>query len=281
MKKQIESLMNTFASQLLKIEPDPVELNKLNAVTILSENTILEIREILTAYRFENDEQEIDFFRNINPKILFPPIEEGLKYNIRINKPISTNEVLVDYFESVLKTLQSFFSMNSFHYQYFKNGFTEMDHMFFLRNAGPLSLPILEIPAQIKVFCPPMSYLFAKFFAYEHVQHYILEQISGLKIAGVIGSLQSHAEHTQEIKWTGDVINLTELAYGLWLTGQLNNGNASLNQIVRWLENNLSVSIGIAQRKFSEISRRKRISVTKFIDQMRDAVHKKIEKDYE
>jgi hypothetical protein len=171
--------------------------------------------------------------------------------------------------------------MNSFYYQYFKNGFKELDHVFFLRNAAPLTIPILEIPGQIKVFCPPVSYIFAKFFAYENVQRYILEQISGLKIAGVISSLQKHAAHAPEVKWTGDVINLTELAYGLWLTGQLNNGNASLNQIVSWLEINLSVSIGIAQRKFSEISRRKRLSVTKFIDQMHDAIRKKIEDDYE
>jgi hypothetical protein len=76
------------------------------------------------------------------------------------------------------------------------------------------------------------------------------------------------------------VINVIELAYGLWLTGQINNGNASLNQIVRWLEKSLSVSIGIAQRKFSEISRRKRISITKYLDQMKDAIIKKIESGF-
>jgi hypothetical protein len=100
-------------------------------------------------------------------------------------------------------------------------------------------------------------------------------------MAASITSGQNLPDDGIEIKWTGDVINVIELAYGLWLTGQINNGNASLNQIVRWLEKNLSVSIGIAQRKFSEISRRKRISITKYLDQMKDAIIRKINSGFD
>jgi hypothetical protein len=123
-----------------------------------------------------------------------------------------------------------------------------------------------------------MSYLFSKFIAYEHVQYYILEQM-GLLINPEI-ALHQTADHVADLKWTGDSINVVELAYGLWLTGQLNNGNASLNQIVRWLETNLHVTIGIVQRRFTEIARRKRLSITKFIDQMRDSIFKKIDSDH-
>ena len=89
--------------------------------------------------------------------------------------------------------------------------------------------------------------------------------------------LPKTANHINDLKWTGDSINIVELAYGLWLTGQLNNGNASLNQIVKWLETNLYVKIGIVQRRFSEIGQRKRLSPTKYIDQMRDTILQKIE----
>jgi len=82
-----------------------------------------------------------------------------------------------------------------------------------------------------------------------------------------------------EMKWTGDTINIVELAYGIWLTGQLNNGNASLNQIVRWLEANLHVSIGVVQRRFIEIERRKRLSPTKYIDKMKETIMQKIDSD--
>ena len=121
-----------------------------------------------------------------------------------------------------------------------------------------------------------MSYLFAKFIANEHAQYFILEQMTPLKYPE-FNKLPKTANHINDLKWTGDSINIVELAYGLWLTGQLNNGNASLNQIVKWLETNLYVKIGIVQRRFSEIGQRKRLSPTKYIDQMRDTILQKIE----
>jgi hypothetical protein len=281
MKEQIENLVNLFLIQLPDIYADNDELNKLNTIRGLSAKTSEEIMVLLESREFNSEQEEIDFFKLLNPKVLTPLIEQGLKYTILINKPIDTNEALIGYFENALKTLQSFFSMNNFHYQYFKNNFMELDRIYFKRNAGPPTIPVSEIPVQGNQYYPPMSYLFAKFLAYENIQHYLLNEIDSLKILPSIDKSHIDSEHHTEIRWTGDAINVVELAYGLWLTGQLNNGNASLNQIVRWLENNLSVSIGIAQRKFSEISRRKRISVTKFIDQMQEAILKKIESDYE
>jgi hypothetical protein len=111
--------------------------------------------------------------------------------------------------------------------------------------------------------------------ACEHIQYYILEQIAQLKHP----EMQQNKSYTQtfDLTWTGDAINIVELAYGIWLTGQLNNGNASLNQIVKWLESSLHINIGVIQRRFIEIERRKRISVTKFIEQMKEAIIKKIE----
>ena len=167
--------------------------------------------------------------------------------------------------------------MNNFHYQYFKNGFTELDNAYFRRNSPQLTIPIIGIPVQINEFWPPMSYLFAKFLAYENVQHYILEQISELKTPNLMNSLSVNSGHDMEMKWTGDAINIIEVAYGIWLTGQLNNGNATLTQIVRWLESNLKVTIGNIQSRFAEIGSRKRLSPTKFLDQMKNAILKRID----
>ena len=76
MKEQIETLMNKFLIQLLEINADTLELNKLNALNLLSEKTIAEVRELLKENQFANDQEEIDFFKIINPKILSPSIEQ-------------------------------------------------------------------------------------------------------------------------------------------------------------------------------------------------------------
>lgn len=242
------------------------------------DDSIAGIREFLKGYTFITSQEEIEFFKYVKPEILSYRIEEGLRYNLTVNKPIGTTDIQLIYFEEELKALHSFFRMNAFYYQYYRNKFSELDSVFFLRNSGPLTVPIADIivPPEAE-FSTPMSYLFSKFIAYENAQYYILEQIAELQNPG--GKKIAITNEATDLKWTGDSINVVELAYGLWLTGQLNNGNASLNQIVRWLESNLHVSIGIIQRRFDEIGRRKRLSPTRYIDQMRDNILQKIDNE--
>jgi hypothetical protein len=251
-----------------------------NSENKIIENAIAELKEFIESHRFENNEEEIEFFKKIKPEMISFKIEQGLRYNLIINKPIGTNKGQARYFEEELKTFQSFLRLNAFHYQYFKNEYKELDHLYFIRNSGPLSIPIPETPDSDDDFSTPMSYLFAKFMAYERIQYFIIKQISSLQTRDLAGTPNIPDENA-ELKWTGDIINLVELAYGIWLTGQMNNGNASLSQIVRWLETNLSVTIGIIQRRFAEIERRKRLSTTKFVDQMKNAILKKIESNNE
>ena len=70
---------------------------------------------------------------------------------------------LIFYYEDALQTMQSFFVMNNFHYQYFRNDFKELDRVYFLQNAEVPTIPILEILFPMKGICPPMSLLFARF----------------------------------------------------------------------------------------------------------------------
>jgi len=255
---------------------DPLE--RLNFVLKNTDEAISAITEFLRKNTFDLSQEEIELFKIVEPEILSHRIEEGLRYSLIINKPIGTKEIQLCYFEGELKALQSFFRMNPYYYQYYRNKFSELDELFFLRNAGPLTVPLTDIGINPgSEFLPPMTYLFGKFMAYENAQYFVLEQIAELQNPGAYKIAST--KYAADLKWTGDSINIVELAYGLWLTGQLNNGNASLNQIVRWLEANLHVSIGIVQRRFDEIGRRKRLSPTRYIDQMRDNILKKIENE--
>jgi hypothetical protein len=76
------------------------------------------------------------------------------------------------------------------------------------------------------------------------------------------------------------VVNLVELIYGIYYTGQINNGTATLAGIVQWFELNLEVKIGRPHRHFIDITRRKRLAITKFMDQMRTAILQKIDDSY-
>lgn len=272
----IQNLKLALNEKLISSKSLDNPLERLIYVLKNIDDTISSFREFLKGYTFVNSQEEIEFFKCIKPEILSYRIEEGLRYSLTVNRPIGTTDIQLNYFEEELRALDSFFRMNAFYYQYYRNKFSELDSLFFIRNSGPLTVPIADIIIPPEAgFSTPMSFLFSKFIAYENTQYYILEQIAELKNPG--GKKNKISNEAGDLKWTGESINIVELAYGLWLTGQLNNGNASLNQIVRWLESNLDVSIGIVQRRFDEIGRRKRLSPTKFIDQMRDNIMQKIE----
>jgi hypothetical protein len=276
MNSIIQTLTSKLNENLISSRSLENPLDRLNAIVKDTEEAVFELKNYIQANTFSNDKDEIEFFKIIKPEILSHRVEEGLRYNLIVNKPIGTKEIQVKYFEEELQALQSFFRMNSFHYQYYKNRVSELDTLFFLRNSGPLAVPVIDVIIDAEAeFSTPVSYIFTKFIAYENIQYFILQQIADIQNEGKL-TYSTNAPTT--LKWTGDVINIVELAYGIWLTGQLNYGNASLNQIVRWLEANFQVSIGIVQRKFTEIEGRKRLSTTKFLDQMRDMLLDKINK---
>jgi hypothetical protein len=78
--------------------------------------------------------------------------------------------------------------------------------------------------------------------------------------------------------WTGDPINLGEIAHGIHLTGQLNNGTAGIAEIFRWLEDKLHVTLGKPAKKFAQIKKRKRLARTKYLDEMKDQINFKSDK---
>jgi len=274
MNNAIKKIRADLNEQLFEIETLDNGLDKLNKLLAAIDKAIAEINTIVEDIQFDDQQEEISFFKYQKPELLARRIEEVMRYNLTVNAPIGTAESRIKYFEDELKARRSFFRMNNYHYQYYKNGLTDMDQLYFVRSAGPLTIPVAEFSEIENEVSTPMSYLFAKFMAYENIQYFILEQIALIRFPE---SQVKNVGQSSELKWTGDSVNIVELAYGIWLTGQLNNGNASLNQIVRWLETTLQISIGIIQRRFNEIERRKRLSPTKFIDQMKSAIMQKID----
>lgn len=276
MNARIEKLRSELSIALDESNQIDNPFEKLTAVLELVERAIAGLNELMEIEDFDNPEEEIHFFKNVKPNIIALKIEEIMNYNIAINKPIGPLDAEVDYYKREIESLQSFFRLNAFHYQYYRTKATAFDELFFLRESGPLPVPSTEIQMTEYQYTTPMSYLFAKFIAYENIQNLLREKIFELTNPECL-KFQPSGRKNPILRWTGDTVNLVELIYGLWLTGQLNDGNANLAEIVRWMEFHLQVKIGVIQKRFAEIESRKRLSTTRYIDQMKDAILHKID----
>jgi hypothetical protein len=236
---------------------------KLNSVR----NALNDLSLQLDSHQFKDQDEEITFFKTVKPQFNAIYIFETEIFKIETGRPVGDQAAVIAYYEQELKYIGSFFYKHQFLYQYYLLEGSELDNAYFMLG-GQIAQPVIDQPLDISRDTTIGDYFFSRFIAYEQIQEYLLRVI--YLPEGKNQSSDTPADLS--IKWTGDKANLIELAYGIWLTGQLNEGNASL-------ENALAVKLGNFRKRFSELESRKRLSSTKFIDQMKIVILKKMEDD--
>jgi hypothetical protein len=242
---------------------------------ILVRQNLNELKALMHEHGFETKADEVYFFKYTKPQMVALQLYEVLNFNLIANSPAGTKEMIKAYYEEELLQVFRFFRQQSYHYQYYRLRADELDELFFIRGAEPVMIPVLEEMESIANFSTTMDYAFAKYIAYERLQDDLLERLTNLY--GEEKEDQA-SKKTINLRWTGESINLVEIAYGLWLTGQLNEGNVTITDVIHWLEEKFQVKIGVAYRRWTEISNRTH-SATKFLDRMRDAIQQRINDD--
>jgi RteC protein len=271
--KQLETELEEIAMQTS--EP----LTKLTSALKPIRQSLRKLRLYLDDHPFASVEEEVQFFKNIKPEFYKWQIYFSELYTIESGMPLVDVDAQRLWFENELVYVQRFFTQYSFHYQYYKLGATELDNIYFVRGVENNSLLMPSTPELDAVFSTSCDYLFAKIKAFELLQAWLLERINYLKKNPLV-SYHSGSD-VEQMRWTGDSINLAELAFGIHRTGQLNNGTASVGSIFRWLEDKLQINIGIPSKRLSEIRRRTSISRTRFLDEMIEEVVRKMDKEDE
>jgi hypothetical protein len=276
--KQCTKLQTLLSDGLTDIREKQLPADKrLSTALQLIRNFLKQLYEQVKLHPFKDQSEEILFFKTIKPIFLSAKIFEQERYNIDQSKPVGTWEKQLLFYEKELDVIQRFFTHHAYLYKYYRSGLTELDNLYFIRGAEIPSVIVPEFGEPDPVFSTAGDYLFAKFKAFEELRDYILESIR--LSSPDFTKTASNGYQSKPLLWTGESINLVELGYGLLDSGQLNNGKAGVNDIFKWLEEHFNVSIGIPARRFVEIKRRKRLSRTRFLDNMRNSVNKKIEED--
>jgi len=244
-----------------------------------------EIRQALQTLRakvlsrpFPSRAIEITFFKEVKPKFYALRIFHIELYNLDMNKPAGTRETLLHFYRQELQIISRFFKQHSFLYQYFKAGFIEMDELYFLRYTEIPTVLQPEQPDPDPEFSTGLDYLFARFLAFEQLQQEILGRMGGLDGALVAVDPKKPAP-VPALKWTGKKVNLIELIYGLQYSGQLNNGNTEIVQIVALMEQAFDIKLGDAHHAFGEIRERKVESPSRFLESMAGAIQQRVDED--
>ena len=248
-------------------------LKKLTASLLIIRRTLDELKAHVSLHSFKEKKEEIYFFKKIKPRFFSLLIFELELYQIINNHPTGSKEQLKAYYLEELKYIERFFLQNQFQYQYFRLNATELDNLYFIRGTEKQSVLIPEAPELDPEFSTSCDYLFSKFKALEMLRDHLLNELDNINKADNNTFIRPGRKY-KPLSWTGDIINAVELGYGLWVSDQLNGGNAELTDIMHWLSTSLNVDLTRYTRLFVEIKDRKLISKTRFIDLMRDAINR-------
>lgn len=224
---------------------------------------------------------EIAVFKSIKPSFYQWHIYYTELYHLECGMLGGDADKALAFLEVELLFAERFFKQYAFLYQYYLLGADEMDNIYFVRGERTQSLLLPNVPELDPEFSTSCDYLFSKFMAYEKLKAWILERLALLKKQPVDPQRILNILPAGDMQWTGDTIDLAEIGLGIYHTGKLNNGKAGLGEIFRWLEEHLKVSIGVPAKRMAELKRRKRLSRTRYLNEMRDSLNFRMDSEDE
>jgi len=249
--------------------------SSLNCVSIALDK----LKAWVDEHGFESETAEIEFFKVHKPRFYCWKIYLVEQYGILVNLPKGSSQMKRQYYLNELALLERTNNQHRQVYQYYMDRENYRDAEYFLRANFVSYLPGQDYHVALAGFTTNQDYLFARFRAGQMLQDFMITKISRLETITAEG-LAAQVLSRRKRRWTGDKINLIEVAYGIYFTGQMNDGKADIKEIIAWLETSLHIDLSQAYRMFLDIRRRKTTSYTKFLESMCTAIAEHIEETY-
>ena len=254
-------------------------VNRLSSSLNCVATALDQLKGYVDEHGFQSEAAEIEFFKISKPRFYCWKIYLVEQYGIQANLPKGSILMQRQYYLNELALLERTHNQYRQVYQYYIDHETHRDAEYFLRCNYVSYLPGQDYHHALAGFTTNQDYLFARFRAAQMLQDFMITRISRLE-ASVAEELAGKVLSRRKKRWTGDKINLIEIAYGIYFTGQMNDGKADIKEIIAWLETSLNIDLSQAYRMFLDIRRRKTISYTKFLESMGAAIVQHIEETY-
>ena len=222
---------------------------------------------------FENQEEEIYFFKIIKPKFTSKLLYFCKIRKLESRKPIGSKNSQIAYLNSELDKLNVFFCENLEFYNYYRLGSDFLDDKIFIRNNAVIDYNLEAFYYEKDPrFSTSHDFKTATILANEIFQKFIENKIT------VLTTKKPRKDKPEiempSLKWTESKSALIELIYALQTTKAFNNGNADIVEIARHFAIVFEINLDDLYQVFNEIKNRK-INITKFLDLLKENLKKK------
>jgi hypothetical protein len=289
MKNYTEKLFDELAEELtIYADLGTLPVRKVTGAIHSIQNAFAKLRKYIAETPFKTPDEEIHFFKYEKPRFTAEHFYAMEIFSIETARPLNDMNLLKAFYEQELKYIRRLFNNNRFLYAYYQFDLKDLDHSLFIRGAKPVDIPVPDVIGGDPQFTTCCDNIWGKFMAFERLEVWLLDELRALDKSEA--GLQAPASGEERgklaippgaLKWTGETINLVEIAYGIWLTGQINNGNVSITELMEFLEVVFRVRVGKPHRRWQSLTRRERLGAFRFVDEMMVALQKRLEEELE
>ncbi|MGM8361899.1 RteC domain-containing protein [Flavobacterium sp. ARAG 55.4] len=244
------------------------------------------LRELLNTIKkkilkdgFQDDKEEINFFRNIKPQVLGKLIYYNKVFRIETSCPVNNGKMYHSFFLNELEELKQEYKehiCNSDFYRYYRSRRTDRDCEYFMLGKinyhNGLNSFVFELDLSFSTY---YDYKIARILANELLYTYLLEKTNSDKKTDFI--LQN-PESVKDIFWTDSKNALIELTYALYVSGAISHGKIGIRKISLAFHILFRTPLGDIHHAFHRMKERTG-SRTVFLDKLKLALEEYMDKD--
>lgn len=277
MDKYVSTLKNAVLQNILDVERMECDvLQKSQLIIPLLEKSFEELKSFVTNYSFKDDLEEIHFFKEVKPQLFSQLIYHSKVYNIEMRMPTGSIDDQKMYLRRIQDQIKYFFDTNPDFHQYYRSGSTHLDHLYFLRGKPNIQQIFDSFYYERDTnFSTSYDFKVTKILANDMLAVYINSRLSKLE-QFPNGFVNEAPVPKVKITWTGKKVELIEQIYG-WIEAEsFNNGNASIKELIEYIEKIFNIDLGDYYRAFIEM-RERAGSRTIFFDKMIKLLNKRMD----
>ncbi|MEN6363366.1 MAG: RteC domain-containing protein [Bacteroidales bacterium] len=242
--------------QIIDLEDDTT-LNKSVKIIELLKTYFNELKEHISEYTFNNETEEIQFFKKTKPQIFCMLIYYDNIYRLEINRPTGSELMQKAFTLKQFDDLKEYFDNNIDFYKYCRSQRTDLDKQYFLRYQPDVEMYFdCHYFERDRKFSTGFDLKVATILANDMLSNYLNAELVKEDLPN---NHQFDNSNIQKVKakWTGSKVALVELIYAFNTSKCINNGKSDLKRMTSYVENLFDIDLGDVYRTFIEIRNRK------------------------
>lgn len=210
--KNLQREINRKIEKLERTEENSIK-KALQASHILGD-AFDRLKKFIKDYRFRSEAEEIEFFKEIKPRLFCRLIYYRKIYNIEMNRPIASIEAQIDYLRQQQQNIDYWNTKRLDFIRYYKAGSTYLDQLYFLRGQTDTEQYLETFYYELDpLFSTNCDFKVAKLLANESLSIYLLSEIKKLEAENYKYSTLPHPD--VRLVWQGPKVVLQEFIFAV------------------------------------------------------------------